>query len=270
MDRGAVRGGRAGRAADRGEEARSRAPVVPGPARHPARQDHRGRRRRQGDAQRLLDDDHAARQGHLAQDRVPGVHRRRRLRHAGDGRRRRLPDDRRPDHVPRAALGAADRLGAVRHLFPERQAGAVLDAASLSASAQPARRRRLRLHRRPRSRIPCVQDRGPAARSRRRGLAERAARGERALVRLSVSHRDALRSVGADPGDDPPRRGGARPAAALGRDRTWAEPVRVHLPDADRARAGRHHDAVPQRGEADLPPAGLPRDASCAGRSFPT
>ena len=29
---------------------------------------------------------------------------------------------------------------------------------------------------------------------------------------------------------------------------------------AGRARAGRHHDAVPQRGEADLPPAGLSRD----------
>ncbi len=55
-----------------------------------------------------------------------------------------------------------------------------------------AGRRRLRLRRRPRSRIPCVQDREPAARSRRRRLAERAARGERALVRLSVSHRDAF------------------------------------------------------------------------------
>ena len=37
-----------------------------------------------------------------------------------------------PDDLPRAAVGAANRLGAVRHLFPRRQAGAVLDAASLS------------------------------------------------------------------------------------------------------------------------------------------
>ena len=80
------------------------------------------------------------------------------------------------------------------------------------------------------------------------------------VVRLPVSHRDTLRSARADPGDDPPRRGGARPAAALGRDRARAEPVRVHLPDPDRARARRHHDAVPQRGEADLPPAGLSRE----------
>ena len=114
---------------------RGRAAVVPRPARHPARQDRDGRRRRQGDAQRLLDHHDAARQGHLAQDRVPGVHRRRRLRHAGDAGRRRFPDDRRPDDLPRAAVGAADRLGAVRHLFPGRQAGAVLDAPSLSAGA---------------------------------------------------------------------------------------------------------------------------------------
>ena len=76
----------------------------------------------------------------------------------------------------------------------------------------------------------------------------------------AVSHRDALRSDRADPGDRAPRRGRARPAAALGRDRARAEPVRVHLPAAGRARAGRHHDAVPQRGEADLPPAGLSRE----------
>ena len=222
MERRAIRGSGARRAADRGEEPRGRAPLVPGPARHPARQDHRGRRRRQGDAQRLLDDHDAAGQGYRAQDRVPGVHRRRRFRHAGDAGRRRLPDDRRSDHLSRAAVGAADRLGAVRHLFPGRQAGAVLDAASLSSGAQQARRHRLRLRRRSRSRIPCVQDREPTSRSRRHGLAERAARGQHALVRLPVSDRDAFRSAGADPRDHPPRRGGAGLAAALGRDRTRA------------------------------------------------
>ena len=36
-----------------------------------------------------------------------------------------------PTTLPRAAVGAEDRLGAVRHLFPERRAGAVLDPASL-------------------------------------------------------------------------------------------------------------------------------------------
>ena len=62
-------------------------------------------------------------------------------------------------------------------------------------------RPRLRLRRGARSRIPCVQDREPAARSRRRRLAERAAGGERAVVRLPVPHRDALRSTRADPGN---------------------------------------------------------------------
>ena len=65
----------------------------------------------------------------------PVFTRRRRLRHAGDGGRRRFPDDRRPDDVSRAAVGAADRLGAVRHLFRQRPAGAVLDAPSLSPRA---------------------------------------------------------------------------------------------------------------------------------------
>ena len=57
-----------------------------------------------------------------------------------------------------------------------------------------------------------------------------------------------------------PRRGRARAAAALGRDRARPEPVRVHVPSAGRARARRHHDAVPQRREAELPPAGLSRE----------
>ena len=37
------------------------------------------------------------------------------------------------------------------------------------------------------------------------------------------------------------------------------EPMRVHLPSAGRTFAGRYHDAVPQRGEADLPAAWLSR-----------
>ena len=56
----------------------------------------------------------AARQGHLQQDRVPGVHAGRRLRHAGAGRRGRCADGRGRVHLARAALGAAHRLAAVR------------------------------------------------------------------------------------------------------------------------------------------------------------
>ena len=85
------------RKADRGAQARSRAAFVCRSARHPARQDGDGRRRRAHDAQRLHHHHDAACQGHLAPQRVSGVHRRRRLRHAGDGRRRRFPDDRRSD-----------------------------------------------------------------------------------------------------------------------------------------------------------------------------
>ncbi len=94
---------------------------------------------------------------------------------AADGGRRRLPDDRRPDDVPRAAVGAEDRLGAVRPLFPERRAGAVLDPSSLSQGAARARRRGLRLHGRARGRVSRLQDRESAARSGRcrRGRAKR-------------------------------------------------------------------------------------------------
>ena len=40
-----------------------------------------------------------------------------------------------PGDLPRAAVGQQHRLDAVRHLFPERQAGAVLDAGALSRRA---------------------------------------------------------------------------------------------------------------------------------------
>src|SRR6516164_8006176 len=111
----------------RGSRPRGRAPVVSRPARHPARKNRGGERGRGRDAQRLLDHDHAARQGHRAQDGVSGFHRRRRVWHGGDGGRRRLPHDRRSLDLPRAAVGAADRLDAVRHLFRQRQADAGFD-----------------------------------------------------------------------------------------------------------------------------------------------
>ena len=73
-------------------KARSRQAVIPRSARHLARQDA-GRQRSAGVAgKRLLHHHHDAGQGHLAQDGVPGVHRRRRVWHEGDGRRRRCVD----------------------------------------------------------------------------------------------------------------------------------------------------------------------------------
>ena len=73
-----------------------------------------------------------ARQGHLAPHGVSGVHLRRRLRHEGDGRRRRRADGGRSHHVPRAAVGADHGLAAVRPPFRRRPAGAVRDAPPLS------------------------------------------------------------------------------------------------------------------------------------------
>ena len=111
----------------------------------------------------------------------------------------------------------------------------------------------------PRGRVSRVQARRRAAQAGGRDLAGRAARGQLALAGLPVSDRDAARPDGADPRDGAPRYHRARPAAALGRDRARPEPMRVHLPPAGRTFAGRYHDAVPQRGEADLPAAGLSR-----------
>src|SRR6516164_1732184 len=102
---------------DRGTGARGRPPIVSRPARHSARKNHGGERGRGRHAQRLLDHHHAACQGHRAQDGLSGFHPRRRIRHDRDGGWRRLLDDRRSLDLPRAAVGAADGLGTVRHLF---------------------------------------------------------------------------------------------------------------------------------------------------------
>ena len=80
------------------------------------------------------------------------------------------------------------------------------------------------------------------------------------LARLCLSHRDALRPDGAGARDRAPRGAGARAAAAFGRGRARPEPVRIHVSSAGRPRARRHHDAVSQRREADVPAHGLSRD----------
>ena len=129
------------------------------------------------------------------------------------------------------------------------------------ARAAQARRGRLRLHGRARSRVSRVQARRSRGSSRRTptwpGEAPEVSLLSQGYQYLTETR---LRSDRADPRDGAPRCGRARPAAALGRDRARAEPMRVHLPSADRACAGRHHDAVPQRREADLPAAGLSRE----------
>ena len=102
--------------------------VVSRSARHPARQDAGGERGAGLAGERLLDHHHDARQGHLAPHGVSGVHVRRRLRHEGDGGRRRRADGGRSHDVSRAAVGAEHGMAAVRPLFRRRPAGAVRDA----------------------------------------------------------------------------------------------------------------------------------------------
>ena len=71
---------------------------------------------------------------------------------------------------------------------------------------------------------------------------------------LSVSHRKPVRSDRRRGRSHPPRRAGARSAAALGRARTRPQPVRVHVQDAERPHRCRHHDPVPLGGETDRAP----------------
>ena len=119
--------------------------------------------------------------------------------------------------------GAEYRLVSLRYVFPKRQAGAVLDAADSSRCAGAAQDRRLRLPRRPGSRIPSVQAGEPAAHARGRHLAAAGARSEPAQPGLPVSHREPLRSDRRGAGADPPRHHRARHAAALGGSRARAQ-----------------------------------------------
>ena len=112
----------------------------------------------------------------------------------------------------------------------------------------------LRFPRRARSRIPSVQAGESAADAGGRDLAAAGARSEPAQSGLPVSHRDALRSDRRCARADPPRRRGARPAAALARNRARPEPMRVHLPPAARTCRRRHDDSVPRGDEADRAP----------------
>ena len=113
------------------------------------------------------------------------------------------------------------------------------------------RRRRLRFPRRPRGRVSSVQAGESAAGAGGRHLAAASARGEPAQPGLSVSHREPVRSARCRLAADPPRHGGARPAAALARNRAGAEPVRVHLPAAGRPRRRRYDDSVSRRHQTD-------------------
>ncbi len=74
-----------------------------------------------------------------------------------DGGRRRPAARPRPDDLPRAAVGAADGVGAVRHPLPRRPSGAVLDPPPARRPGRRPRRARLRAGRRARGRVPRLQ-----------------------------------------------------------------------------------------------------------------
>ena len=125
VDRRAGQGRRAGRARHQEAQARSRALFLRRPARRAARQDAAGVGSGERHARRRQHDHDAARQGHRAQDGVPGVHAGRRLRHAGDGGRRRFRHDRRSRRPSACCPG------------PTRPAGCC--ATSISATASRCR-----------------------------------------------------------------------------------------------------------------------------------
>ena len=190
MDRRAGARGARGRARHQAAQTRSGALLVRRSAWRLARQDLAGVGSRKRHAQWRFHDHDALGKRHLAQKRLPGVHRRRRFRHGGNGRRRRFRHDRRSDELPRAALGGKNRLAVVRYRFQQRQAGAVFHPRALPRRADRARQGRFRLSRRTGSRIPSVQAGERAAQPRRRHLAAASARGEPAQRKaISISPR---------------------------------------------------------------------------------
>ena len=157
-----------------------------------------GRDRRRAEERRRLHHHHAA-EGHRAPHGVPGLAAGRRLRHEGAGGRGRRDDAARSRDLPRPALGAAFRLDAVRHLLRRRPADAARHAPCLPPRADDAGRPRLRLHRRPRSRVPSLQageDEPRHRRCRPARPARRAARRVAAEPGLPVPDRAALRRDG--------------------------------------------------------------------------
>ena len=182
-----------GRARDQAAQARSGALFLRRSARRAARQDLAGVGSGKRHAQRRHHDDDAAGQGHLAQKRVSGVHRRRRLRHGGNAGRRRLRHGRRSDDLPRAALGGQDRLAVVRHR---------ISATASRCRSRPARAAATRWQRSPKPAStfsPGWKSNSICSSWRTRGSTPAdatwppaSARGEPAHPRLSVSHRDRV------------------------------------------------------------------------------
>ena len=211
-----------------------RAPLLRRPARRPARQDPGRRRGRRGAANGvgftttmlLKDTSHRT--------VFPVWHAGRRLRHEGAGGRGRRRDGARPDDLPRAALGAAHRLDAVRHLLPRRPADAVLHARVAARALAALARARLRLRRRPRGRVPRLQAR--EGRSSRTGDAGQPGEPPDVVAAhpgLPVPDRAALRRDGPDP-RDPAHATSSISACRCARSRSSSGRARSSSPSAPR------------------------------------
>jgi len=263
VGRGPQDRGARGRAAHPGRRAYGRTFLVRRPARPAARQDAgRGRGRRRDEERHRLHLDHAA-QGYLAPHDIPGVGRGRRVRQPRVGRRGRHDDAARPLDLSRAAVGAAQRLDAVRHRLRRRPADAAQHAAGLSPLAHDPEGGGLRVLRRSRGRVPSVQAGEGASRPGRRGATRPAGTVARSLAAqpgLPVLDRVPLRRARSDPRDPACQHRRPCAAVALARNRVRAEPGRIHLPRGDGPASGRCHGAVPQRHQAGRATQRLSRD----------
>ena len=141
-----------------------------------------------------------------------------------------------PVDLPRAALGAGDRLVAVRPAASATAAGALLHARAAAQGAREARERGLRIRRRPGGRVPRLPDHGPAPAARgRRPAGQR--RRTSSCSPPATSSSPSTRYDQLDPVVELLRKdlAGAAAAAALLRGRVRPEPARVHARRACRA-----------------------------------
>ena len=163
------------------------------------------------------------------------------------------------------------RLAPVRHLLPERQAGAVLHAAALSrrsSRGSPTRGFDYMAGLEVEFHLFELED--PRLAPEDATWPGEPPDVEPHRAGLPAPDRGALRPGRSDRGAAAARRRGARPAAALGRARVRPEPVRIHLRAAGRPRAGRHDGAVPQRREADRAAQRPACDLHVPARACPT
>ena len=212
-----------GGAGDQETQARTGALLLRRPARRAARQDRGGRRRAGPDASRRHHDDDAA---WPRTPRTRPLFRCSRPAAASTWRKCRAPaiSSWSPTRRRSSVLPWAPNTGwfLCDMFFPNGKPVPFSTRQILRDALARLEDRRVRLPRRPGSRIPSVQAGESAAHAGGRHLAAAGARSEPAQPGLPVSHREPLRSDRRGAGADPPRHRRARHAAALGGSRARA------------------------------------------------